>query len=81
MFAEVENPYKRYDDSLCIDRRILPINEPAMIYQAMKTAFCGGGCLKFSTPASALKRKAVGELSFNTRDQKPEGKPRKVCGE
>lgn len=76
-----EEPYKFYNATLQIEKRTLPTNEPAIILQAMKTAFHGiGGCLKSPPPAFSSKRKALGELDLNTEDQKPETKRRKVCG-
>lgn len=74
-----EEPYKFFDACLHIEKKTLPTNEPAIIFQAMRTAFHDlGGNSEFSSPASSSKRKALGELDLNKEDHKRETKRRKV---
>jgi hypothetical protein len=74
-----KEPYKFYNATLHIEKRTLPASEPAIILQAMKTAFRNiGGCLESAPPGYGPKRKVLEELDLNADDQKRETKRREV---
>ncbi|ESZ91267.1 hypothetical protein SBOR_8360 [Sclerotinia borealis F-4128] len=90
-----EDPYKFFDASLHIEKKMLPTSKPNMVLQAIETAIhdlCGpskpepsrsgssrSGSSEPLSPAPILKRKALTELKSDVGGQILDSKRRKVC--